>query len=108
MSEVQGEVTVTPALIDKIGVPVGKGDYVLVAHNGPYLNFGRVWRVQTSPRVSLEIQELYQQENDPSKPFLVRIQSICSSHRVIQIRENQVPVAYREMLKAVARDEHAG
>ncbi|RTL07716.1 hypothetical protein EKK58_00820 [Candidatus Dependentiae bacterium] len=102
MSGVQREDTGIPALIDKIGVPVGKGDYVLVAHNGPYLNFGRVWRVQTSPRVTLEIQEVYQPENDPSKPFLVRLQSICSSHRVVQIQAGQVPVAFRQMLPVVS------
>lgn len=97
MSEVHGEATVAPALNDKLGVPVGKGDYVLVAHNGPYLNFGRVWRVQTSPRVTLEILEAYQPENDPSRPFSVHIQSICSPHRIVAIKGQQLPYEIQQL-----------
>ena len=98
MNDVERVDTVVPALPDKIGVAVGVGDYVLVAHNGPYLNFGRVWRVQTSPRVTLEIQEAYQPENDASRPFQARTQSICSSHRVIRIDGRLVPVSIRDII----------
>ena len=106
MSELQSEATVVPALNDKLGVPVGKGDYVLIAHNGPYLNFGRVWRVQTSPRVTLEILEAYQPENNPTRPYSVRIQSICSSHRIVFLREAQVPEEMFVLLDAWVRGKH--
>lgn len=82
---------VIPALPDKLGVVVGAEDYVLVAHNGPYLNFGRVIEVETSPRVALQILEAYQPENDPTKPLQTRRQSICSGHRVVRISKSQLP-----------------
>lgn len=101
MNQPQREDTVVvPALPDKLGNLVGQHDYVLTAHNGPYLNFGRVWRVQTSPRVTLEIAEAYQPENDPDKHFEIRRQSICSSHRVVRLDPGTIPVAIRELLRS--------
>ena len=92
---------VTPALPDKLGVVVGAEDYVLVAHNGPYLNFGRVIEVETSPRLALQIVEAYQPENDPSKPLQTRRQSICSGHRVVRIARNQIPADIISLLRGV-------
>lgn len=84
---------------DKLNVPLGVGDYALIAHNGPYLNFARVWRAQTSPRPLLEFVEAYQPENNPSLAFLVRVQSICSPHRLIRISREQVPPEIRTLLE---------
>ena len=94
---------------DKLGVIVGAEDYVLIAHNGPYLNFGRVVDVETSPRVALQIIEAFQPENDPERPFETRRQCICSSHRVVRISKEQVPIPLRLLLQpaAVGGETHA-
>lgn len=70
---------------DKLGQDIRPWDFVLVAHVGPYLNFGRVHALVLSPREHLDIHEAYQPENDPKKPFICRRRSIASMHRVIRL-----------------------
>lgn len=79
-------------LHDKMNVALRPNDYVLVAHNGPYLNFGRVTKiVDYGGRIGVEIQEAFQPQNDPTKPFEARRQTICTPHRVVRIQREQVP-----------------
>lgn len=76
---------------DKVGNTLTVGSLVLVAHNGPYLNFGRILSVPTQPRIGVIVVEAFQKENNPALPFELRPQSINSPHRIIEVDAAQVP-----------------
>lgn len=94
--------SMSDTLLDRVGSPVGKDDYVLVAHNGPSLVFGRVWRDGCQGgRITLEIHEAYRRNFDPSSPITMRLQSICSSARIVRVREDQVPAEELRFLRSL-------
>ena len=76
---------------DKVGNKLLVGSLVLVAHNGPYLNFGRILSIPTQPRIGVIVVEAFQKENNPTQPFELRPQSINSPHRIIKVDAAQVP-----------------
>ena len=90
---------------DKTGTDLLAGDFVLIAHNGPYLNFGQVQGVfaDSNGQEYLLALEVYQHDNDPSREFETRPQTIKSSHRVIKLRPLQVPATYVELLTPVGK-----
>jgi len=88
---------------DKTGTVLRAGDFVLIAHNGPYLNFGQVQGVfvDSSEQEYMLVLEVYQYDNDPSQDFDTRPQTIKSSHRVVKLQPEQVPATLVGLLTPV-------
>jgi len=76
---------------DKLGVKLEQGHYVLVAQNGPYLQYGKVLSIGLLPREMAVVLLCVQGNNNQAAPWDLVPQTICSACRIVVVPSTGIP-----------------